>query len=246
MKLILSSLLVGTTVLSAAGPVSKPPVAKVIPKEITMHGQTRVDNYFWLREKTDPEVIQYLEAENRYTESWMAPVTELREKLYNEILGRIRETDLSVPSRKGEYYYYTRTEKGKQYPIHCRKRGDLKAPEEILLDQNELAKGHKQFQLANFEVSPNHKLLAYSTDTTGSESYIIHVKDLETGKVLSDHIPGTYYSLAWGADNKTFFYTIYDSAKRPYKLLRHILGTPATDDALVYHEIDERFATGER
>jgi oligopeptidase B len=127
----------------------------------------------------------------------MAPVAELRERLYNEILGRIRETDLSVPSRKGEYYYYTRTEKGKQYPIHCRKKGDLNAVEEILLDQNELAKGHKQFQLANFEVSPNHKLLAYSTDTTGSESYVIYVKDLETGKELSERIPGTYYSLAW-------------------------------------------------
>jgi oligopeptidase B len=241
MKKIISSVLAGAALLSAAGPESQPPVAKVIPKEITMHGQTRVDNYFWLREKTNPEVIEYLEAENRYTESWMASVAGLREKLYSEILGRIRETDLSVPAKKGEYYYYTRTEKGKQYPIHCRKKGDLNAPEEVLLDQNELAKGQKHFQLANFEVSQNHKLLAYSTDTTGSESFTIYVKDLETGKVLSDQIPGTYYTLVWAADNKTLFYTVYDSAKRPYKLLRHILGTPAADDALIYHETDERF-----
>lgn len=239
MKIIPACLLLGAAMLDAASPT--PPEARMIPKEITMHGQTRVDQYFWLREKTNPEVIRYLEAENQYAEQWMSATGDSRDKLYAEILGRIKETDLSVPTRKDEYFYYTRTEQGKQYPIHCRKKGSLTAPEEIILDQNELAAGHKQFQLATFVTSPNHKLLAYSTDVTGSESFIIYVKDLETGKLLADQIPGTYYSLAWAADNKTFFYTIFDSAKRPYKLYRHTLGKPASEDALVYHETDERF-----
>ncbi len=239
-------MLLGAALLNSAESSATPPVAKVIPREITMHGQARIDNYFWLRDKTNPEVIKYLEAENKYTEQFMAPVASLTEKLYKEILGRIKETDLSVPYKKDEYYYYTRTEQGKQYPIHCRKKGSLSADEEILLDQNKLAEGHKHFQLATFAVSPNHKLLAYSTDVTGSEEFIIYVKDLETGALFADRIPKTYYSLAWAADNKTFFYTVFDTTKRPYKLFRHILGTPAQDDALVYHETDERFSISVR
>jgi oligopeptidase B len=217
----------------------KPPVAKVVPKEIETHGQKRVDNYFWLRDKNDPDTIAYLEAENRYTEAMMKQTDGLQSKLYQEILGRIKEDDNSVPVRRGEFYYYSRTEKGKQYPIFCRKKGSLQAKEEILLDANVLAEGAKYFQIGNYSVSPNHKLLAYSTDTAGDEDFRINVKNLETGELLPDQIEKSYYSLEWANDNKTFFYTVLDSAHRPYKVFRHELGQK--NDALVYHETDERF-----
>lgn len=216
-----------------------PPVAPKIRKEMTINGDTRVDNYFWLRDRSNPEVIRYLEEENAYTNAVMKPLEPLREKLYGEILGRVKQTDLSVPYRLDDYYYYTRTEEGKQYPIYCRKKGSLGAPEEVILDANALAGGYKYFQMGNFAVSPSHQLLAYSTDTTGNETYTLRVKDLTTGKLLSDSIPNTYYSMAWAADNKTFFYTILDEAKRPFKVFRHELGT--AEDTLVYHEPDARF-----
>jgi oligopeptidase B len=223
----------------AADAALTPPVAKVIPKEISINGDRRIDNYFWLRDKTNPDVIKYLEAENEYTNAVMKPLEPLRDKLYGEILGRVKETDLSVPYRLDDYFYYTRTEKGKQYSIYCRKKGDLDAPEEVLLDANELAAGHDYFAIGNFSVSPNHKLLAFSTNTTGDETYTLQVKDLTTGKLLPDSIPDTYYTMAWAADNKTFFYTVLDAAKRPYKVLRHELGS--RKETLVYHEKDARF-----
>lgn len=219
-----------------------PPQAKAVPHEITVHGDTRVDNYFWLRDRSDPEVTRYLEAENAHTESVMNPATALRETLYKEILGRIQETDLSVPVRRDDYYYYTRTEQGKQYAIYCRKKALLDAAEELLLDANLLAAGHSYFQLGNFSVSPDHRLLAYSTDMTGDEAFKIEVKDLDTGELLTDAIPNTYYGLEWAADNKTFFYVTLDAARRPYKVFRHHLGIAT--DALVYHEEDARFNLG--
>lgn len=219
----------------------KPPVAKKIAHYDTTFGDVRLDNYHWLRERGNPDVLKYLKEENKYTEAMMAHTKDLQETLYKEMVGRIKETDASVPVRHGDYFYYTRTEKGKQYPIHCRKKGSLDAPEEILLDENEMAKGHKFFDIGVFKVSPNHKLLAFSVDTTGSETFTIRVKNLETGEILPDEIPNTYYSLAWANDNRTFFYNTLDAAKRPFKLFKHKVGGRADQDALIYHEKDEKF-----
>lgn len=221
---------------------ARPPVAKIVPKEITVQGDQRIDNYFWLRDRSDPDTMAYLEAENRYTDEVMAPTKPLQDKLYAEILGRIQETDLSVPMRRDDFFYYTRTEEGKAYPIYCRKHGNLEAAEEVLLDSNVLADGQEYFRLGNFAVSPNHRLLAYSTDVEGDEAYTIYVKDLANGELLPDRIANTYYTLEWANDNRTFFYTVLDKARRPYQVFRHSLAGGA--DALVYEETDERFALG--
>lgn len=206
------------------------------------HGDRRVDNYFWLRDRSDSDVIPYLEAENSYTEDAMARTKPLQERLYHEILGRIQETDLSVPVKRDDYFYYTRTEEGKAYSIQCRKHGSLNASEEVLLDANVLAAGQKYFRLGNFAVSPDHRLLAYSTDLEGDESYTIQVKNLATGELLPDRIANTYYTLEWANDNRTFFYTVLDPAKRPYRAFRHELGS--SQDTLVYEETDGRFTLG--
>jgi oligopeptidase B len=228
------------TLIVSADEAVLPPVAKIVPKASTTLGETRVDNYFWLRDRNDPDTIKYLEAENEYTKAEMRHTETLQTKLYTEILGRIQQTDLSVPTKRDDYFYYTRTEEGKQYAIYCRKRGSHgDAQEEILLDGNAMAEGKKYFRVGNFAASPNHKLLAYSVDFEGDEAYTIHVKDLATGELLSDAIPNTYYSLEWGNDNATFFYTVLDAAKRPYKVFRHALGV--AEDVLVCHEADERF-----
>ena len=216
-----------------------PPAAARKPKKITQHGETRTDDYFWLREKTNPEVLAYLEAENKYFESVMRPVAALKETLYKEMVGRIQESDLSVPEKKDDYFYYTRIEKGQNYQLYCSKYETLDGKEELLLDGNELAKGHKYFRLGNYAVSPNHSLLAYSIDTEGDEVYVTHFKDLKTGQTLPDKIPNVYYGIVWANDNKTLFYTTLDGAKRPYRVHRHTLGQPT--DAVVYEEKDERF-----
>lgn len=222
----------------------KPPVAQVIPKSITMHGDTRVDNYFWLREKSNPEVIAYLEAENNYTAALMKPTETLQETLYQEVIARIKETDSSFPEKLGDYHYYTRTEQGKAYPIFCRKKDSMAGGELVILDQNKLAEGHKFLSLGVYELSPDHRWLAYSLDTDGSETFTLYIKDVETGELLSETIPNTAYSLEWANDNKTIFYTVHDSAKRAYKLYRHALGTDPKKDVLVYHEKDDGFAVG--
>src|SRR5580692_5718341 len=180
----------------------KPPVAKIVPKPSTTLGETRIDNYFWLRDRQNPETIQYLEAENEYTKAEMQHTAELQAKLYQEMLGRIQQTDSSVPTKRDEYFYYTRTEEGKQYAIYCRKHLESGA-EEVLVDGNAMAEGRKYFRVGNFVPSPNHRLLAYSVDFEGDEMYTIHVKNLDTGKLLSDEIPNTYYSLECGNDNAT-------------------------------------------
>ena len=169
----------------------------------------------------------------------MKPTLPLQARLYDEMLGRIKQTDLSVPVQRDDFFYYTRTEEGKQYAIYCRKKGLLDAPEEVLLDGNVLAEGHKYFRVGNFMASPDHRLLAYSTDFEGNEMYTIRVKDLDTGALLPDEIPNTYYSLEWAHDNATFFYTVLDDALRPYQVFRHTLGIER--NTLVYHEPDERF-----
>ena len=218
-----------------------PPVAMTIPKVDTLHGETRIDNYFWLRERDNPAVIEYLKAENKYTETMMKHTEEFQKQLYKELLSRIKETDLSVPEKIDNYHYYTRTEKGKQYEIHCRKKGSLDTEEEILLDENALAAEHEYFSIDVYEVSPDHQLLAFSTDTTGSETYTLYIKDLDTGELLKDEIANTYCSVEWASDNRIIFYNVLDEAKRPYKLYRHRLGTDPREDILVYHEEDEAF-----
>lgn len=222
-------------------PQVKTPKPKQVPHETRVHGTVISDFYFWMRDRENPEVLQHLHEENAYTDMMMADTALLREKLYHEILSRIKETDLSVPVRLGDYFYYTRTEKGKQYSIHCRKKGSLEAQEEIFLDQNKLAEGLDYFRVGVNRVSRDQQLLAYSTDTNGSEMYTVFVKDLRTGELLKDRIPNTYANLEWAEDNRHFFYVTLDEAKRPYKLFRHELGTDASQDVLVYHEKDEGF-----
>ena len=218
-----------------------PPLARRIPHPATMHGETRPDDYFWLRQKGESEVIAYLEAENAYTDAVMRPTEAFQQTLYDEMLGRIQQTDLSVPYRRGEWLYYARTEEGKQYPIYCRKRGNLDAPEMVVLDLNRLAEGHSYMALNAFTVSDDGSRLAYSSDESGFREYTLHVKDLSSGEVLSEAIPRTG-SVAWAADGVTLFYTVEDNAKRQHRVFRHRLGV--ADDALVYEESDERFGVG--
>jgi oligopeptidase B len=220
----------------------RPPLAKKVPHVTQIHGYTLKDDYFWLREKSNPEVIKYLEAENAYTEEVMKPNKALQETLYKEMLGHIKQTDLSVPYRIGDYYYYSRTEEGKQYPYQCRRKGSMQAPEEILLDLNKLAEGHTFLGLGAFNVSNDGNLLAYSTDTNGYRQYALHVKDLRTGKTLSENIERTG-SVVWANDNRTLFYTTEDAvSKRSDKFWRHVTGTDKND--LIYDEKDELFDLG--
>ncbi|MGD8413048.1 MAG: S9 family peptidase [Candidatus Latescibacterota bacterium] len=218
-----------------------PPKAKKIPQDVSAHGIKRVDDYYWLRERGNPDVISHLEAENTYTELTMAPTSRLQEDLYDELVGRIKETDVSAPVGFGDYYYYVRTEEGKQYPIHCRRRRELDAKEEIFLDENELAEGHDYCSVGALKVSPNHKLLAFSVDTSGTESFTLYVKDLQTGELLEKGIPNTYYGVEWGNDNKTVYYNTLDESMRPYRLYRHRLGSQPDTDALLYQEDDDAY-----
>ena len=220
------------------------PSAPKRPKEITTHGDTRIDPWFWLRDVEDPATLEYLRAENAHTEEVMAPEEELQERLFLEIRARIKEDDSTVPEKEGEYYYYTRFEEGKQYPIHCRKRGSLDGPEEILINVNELAEGKDYTRVGSWENSPDHKWLAYSVDSDGSEQYTIVIKNLETGELLDEAIPNSYYSLEWANDNRTIFYDVLDENHRPVKIFRHHLGEDPSKDELVYEEKDERFFVG--
>ena len=230
-------------ILEAAGTPSAtpaPPVAKKVPKVTEVNGYKLSDDYFWLRDKKNPEVKAYLDAENAYADAVMKSTESLQKKLYDEMLSRIKETDVDVPYKYGGYFYYARTEAGKQYPIRCRRKGSMDAPEEVVLDLNELAKGQTFMAVAAYQVSDDANLLAYSTDNTGFRQYTLAVKDLRTGKLLSDHIEKTG-SVAWANDNKTIFYTVEDSAKRQYRLYRHTVGTTGPDD-LIYEEKDARFS----
>jgi len=221
-----------------------PPTAEKQPYVHELHGDQRHDDYFWMRDRQDPKVISYLEAENAYTQSVMQHTEELQTLLYQEMLARIQETDLSVPYRKGDFYYYSRTEEGKAYSIYCRKQGSLDAPEEVLLDQNQLAADHEFFQLGLLQVSPDHQLLAYSVDTSGSERYTLFFLDLATRQLFPENIAETSPSFAWANDSKTVFYTQVDATNRPYKLFRHEVGNSTAEDALIYHEPDDSYFLG--
>jgi oligopeptidase B len=237
--LLSQTLLAHSSALAQLDPqAAEPPVAKKVPKTTAIHGDTLVDNYYWLREKTNPEVIAHLEAENAYTSAVMKKTEPLQERLYKEILGHIKETDLSVPYKLGDWWYYTRTEQGKQYPIHCRKRGGLEAKEEITLDLNALAKREKFLHLGSFAVSDDGNLMAYAIDVTGFREYTLFVKDLRTGSVLADRVPKVT-TFAWAGDNRTLFFVIEDSAKRPYRMCRHVLGS--TENEPAYEEKDELY-----
>jgi oligopeptidase B len=217
-----------------------PPVAKKISKITEINGHKLVDNYAWLREKQNPEVKAYLDAENAYADAVMKPTEPFQEKLYKEMLSRVKETDVEVPFKEGDYWYYTRSEAGKQYPILCRKKGSVDRPEEVLLDVNELAKGQAFMSVAAFRVSDDGNLLAYTTDNTGYRQYTLAVKDLRSGKLLADRAERVD-SVVWANDNKTIFYTVEDAvSKRGYQLYRHAVGA-TVPDPLIYEEKDERF-----
>ena len=220
----------------------QPPMAEKKTKTTNIHGVTLVDDYFWLREKNNPAVMAHLQAEDAYASTAMKPTAALQEKLYNEMLSHIKQTDSNVPFRWGNHFYYSRTEEGKQYPIYCRKKGSLDAPEEIILDQNELAKGQKFMSVGTFVPSDDGNLLAYSTDNTGYRQYTLQVKDLRTGQLFPERIERVN-GIAWANDNKTFFYVTEDAVtKRSDKFFRHVLGTEKSD--LIYDEKDELFDIG--
>ncbi len=215
-----------------------PPAARRIPKSDEVHGDRREDEYFWLREKGNPEVLRYLEAENAYTAAVMKPTEALQQALYDEMLSHIQETDVSAPYPEGRHLYYTRTEQGRQYPTHCRRQAVADAPEEVTLDVNALASGEAYMSIGLYAVSDDGRLLAYSTDNTGFREYTLFVKDLATGALLPDRA-ARVAGAAWAADNRTLFYTVEDEAKRAYRLYRHTLGS--AEHVLVYEEADERF-----
>jgi oligopeptidase B len=217
----------------------QPPMAEKKTKTTNIHGDKLVDDYFWLREKANPAVQGYLKAEDAFADSTMKPTAALQEKLYNEMLSHIKQTDTNVPYRKGNYFYYSRTEEGKQYQIYCRKKGNLEASEEIILDQNELAKGHSFMSVGMLVPSDDGNLIAYSTDNTGYRQYTLQIKDLRTGQLFPEKIERVN-ALAWANDNRTFFYVTEDPVtKRSDKFFRHVLGTDKTD--LIYEEKDELF-----
>ncbi len=223
------------------GVIPAPPEAGVRPRVDRIHADIRVDEYAWLRDRDDPAVLAYLEAENRYTEAVMRPSEELQDRLFEEMRARIKETDLSVPEPLDDWLYYSRTEAGAQYPIYCRRRAAEGSAEEVVLDLNPLAEGQSYFRLGAYEVSPDHRLLAWSSDTCGAESFTLRIKDLATGKELGEPVGNLSASVVWANDSATLFYVGLDAARRPCRLYRHRLGDDWRQDAQVYFEADEAF-----
>lgn len=222
----------------------EPPVAEKIPQELVIHDHERVDNYYWLKERDNPKVIDYLKAENAYLEAVMKHTEELQEKLFNEIVGRIKQTDMSVPYKESGYFYYRRFEEGDEYPVYCRKKESLEAEEEILLNVNEMAEGYDYYHVAGLTVSSNNNLIAFGVDTVSRRKYTIHFKDLTTKEILPDEIPNTSGGAAWANDNKTVFYALKDETTlRPYKIMKHILGTDVSSDQNIFEEKDITFET---
>ena len=222
----------------------EPPNAEKRPVELTIHGHTRIDPYYWLRERDNPEVIAYLEAENAYREAMMKDEEKLREDLFEEMVGRIRQDDESVPYLDNGYYYYVRYEEGKEYPIYCRKKGSLDAGEEIMADVNRMAEGYDYYHVAGLSVSPDNRYAAIGIDTVSRRKYTIRIKDLETGEMLADQIPLTTGRAAWASDSKTLFYTRKnDVTLRSEAICRHVMGTAADVDTVVFEETDETFST---
>lgn len=226
----------------------QPPIAKKFPYSHSLHGDTRTDDYFWLRERDNPEVIQYLEAENAYLQAQMGHTAQLQEQLFEEMLSHIQQTDLEVPVQEGPYFYYSRTQEGQQYKIHCRKKATSReeleqAPEEVILDLNQLAVGKAYLSVSVLKPSPDHRLLAYLQNEDGSDRYTVHVKNLETGELLPDRMEGVYLagSLEWNKSGAYLFYVLIDATQRPYRLYRHKLGAAPFSDPLLYEESDPTF-----
>lgn len=243
-KLIYLSFIWGLFLVACTSKVKiEPPVAKKMMKELTIHGDTRVDNYYWMNERENPEVIAHLEAENAYKDAVMKHTEPLQEKLFEEIKSKIKPENESVPYKKNGYYYYYKQLPGKEYDVNCRKKGSLDAEEEVILDENVLAEGQDFFMLGGLSVSPDNRLIAYGVDTVSRRKYTIHFKNLETGEVLPDAIPLTTGSAVWANDNKTVYYTLKDDVTlRSEKIMKHVIGTPVEDDVEVFYEDDETFS----
>ncbi len=240
------SLLFAGTVLAAVKGDSdlKPPMAKVKPKKLEKHGHVRTDNYYWLKERENPEVIDYLNAENNYTDAVMAHTKSLEDELFEEIKGRIKQDDASVPYKLDDYFYYTRYETGKEYPFYCRKKGSLEGVEEIMLNVNEMAEGHDFYAVRGNTVSWNQDLLAFAADTVGRRIYTLKFKNLATGEILADQISAVTGNMAWANDNKTLFYAKQDpTTLRSFQIYKHTLGTDSAGDPLVYEEKDDTFSS---
>ncbi len=221
-----------------------PPVAAIKPTKLEKHGDVREDKYFWLRERENPEVIAYLEAENAYTDTMMRHTESVQEKLFEEIKNRIKQTDLSVPYKRDDYFYYTRTVEGKEYPIYCRKKGSVDSTEEIMLDANQLAEGHRFSSIGGMEVSSGQDLVAFAQDTMGRRFYTLRFRNLTTGEFLAEEIPNVTGNVAWANDNKTLFYSKQDPVTlRSYRIYRHVLGSDPAGDKLVYEEKDPEFSS---
>ncbi|MEN8041302.1 MAG: S9 family peptidase [Actinomycetota bacterium] len=220
------------------------PIAPKKPHSRVLHGDTTDDPWFWLKEKSDPEVIAHIEAENEFASSVLEPTEALQEQIFGEIKDRTQETDLAVPARKGNYWYSTRTEEGQSYAIRVRMEGGPDGESELVLDENAEAEGHEYFRLGNLSVSTDHRFVAYSTDTTGAESYTTRIREIGTQLDLPDVLTECRYGLAWSADGQYLFYTVADEALRPFQIWRHRLGTDQSDDVLVLQEDDDRFYFG--
>ncbi|KAB8153181.1 prolyl oligopeptidase family serine peptidase [Kordia sp. TARA_039_SRF] len=220
-----------------------PTVAKK-PTKLEKHGDVRIDNYYWLNDRENPEVIAYLEAENAYNDAMTAHTKDFQKDLFQELKGRIKEDDSSVPYKLNGYWYIKRYEEGKGYPIHTRKKGSLDAPEEILFDVNEMAKGHSYYKLTGINISPDNKLAAFGVDTVSRRQYVIHIKNLETGEIYKEKIENTTGSSTWATDNKTLFYANKDEQTlRSEKIFKHKLGDDVANDEVIFHEEDETFIT---
>ena len=214
----------------------KKPSAKICPRELSAHGDIRIDNYYWLNERENPEVIAYLEEENLYQETMMKDTEPLQQQLYDEIIGRIKQDDVSYPVKRNGYYYYTRYEECKEYPVYCRRKDNMENPEQILLDVNEMAVGYHYYDIGTYSVSPDNKMLAYSVDTVSRRQYDIWFKGIE-GEVIKN----TTGNMVWANDNETVFYSVKDESLRSCKIMRHKLNTSPDDDVLVYYEEDTAF-----
>ena len=242
-KILIMAGILSSLVACTNGP--KPPVAKKIPHAMTIHGDTRTDNYYWLNERENPEVIKYLNDENAYANAMMKHTEKLQEKLYKEIRGRIKEQDESVPYLDNGYYYYNRTLPNTEYYLSCRKKGDLSASEEVYLDVNKMADGYAYYGLTGARFSPDNKIVAYGVDTVSRRRYTIYFKNVETGELYADAIPNTTGNCVWTNDNKTVFYIMkHPETLRSERIMKHVLGTPLSEDKEVYFEKDETFSVG--
>ncbi len=226
---------------TSALPLPVPPKAEKVRKELTLHQHTRVDYFYWLNQRDNPKVIEYLKAENEYLEKALKHTEALQKKLFDEITGRIKQDDSTVPYKTNGYYYYERYKQGAEYPIYCRRKGSMESKEEMMLDISEMAKGHDYYWMQGYRISPDNTMIAYGVDTLGLRKYTIYFKNLVTGKILPEQIPNTPGIAEWANDNKTVFYTVKDNELRRYKIFKHLIGTPVSQDIEVYHEADVTF-----